>query len=117
MKAEPERVVRLHERSRLFLELARAHNLATGTSNGSPIVPVITGDPALAVQLSGELLKKGIVVQPILHPAVDHSASRLRFFINAQHTEEQIRIAVEAVALLKSELRLSSLDVATSDNP
>jgi len=117
MKAEPERVVRLRERSRLFVELARARNLATGTSKGSPIVPVITGDPVLAVRLSGELLKKGIVVQPMVHPAVDRSASRLRFFINALHTEEQIRIAVEAVALVRSELRPSSLDVGLADDP
>ncbi len=116
MKAEPERVARLRARSRLFLELARAHNLTTGTSHDSPIVPVITGDPVLAVQLSGELLKKGIAVQPMVHPAVDHSASRLRFFINTLHSEEQIRIAVDAVTRLKSELRPSRPDMALADN-
>jgi 8-amino-7-oxononanoate synthase len=103
MKAEPERVARLRERSRLFLELARARDLATGTSNGTAIIPLITGDPLLAVELSDELLKNGIVVQPIVHPAVDHSASRLRFFINSLQTEEQIRATIETLGLLVSQ--------------
>jgi hypothetical protein len=37
-------------------------------------------------------------VQPILHPAVEESASRLRFFITSDHKESQIRETVEAVA-------------------
>ncbi len=116
MKAEPQRVARLRKRSQLFLELARARNLATGTSNGSAIVPLITGDPVLAVELSDELLKKEIVVQPVVYPAVDRSASRLRFFINALHTEEQIRTTVEAVALLISRPRPSPLNVTLAHN-
>jgi 8-amino-7-oxononanoate synthase len=116
MKAEPQRVARLRKRSQLFLELARARHLATGTSNGSAIVPLITGDPVLAVELSDELLKKEIVVQPIVYPAVDRSASRLRFFINALHTEEQIRTTVEAVAVLISRLRPSPLNVTPAHN-
>jgi 7-keto-8-aminopelargonate synthetase-like enzyme len=116
MKAEPQRVARLRQRSQLFLELARARHLATGTSNGSAIVPLITGDPVLAVELSDELLKQEIVVQPIVYPAVNRSASRLRFFINALQTEEQIRTTVEAVALLISRLRPSPLNVTLAHN-
>ena len=41
---------------------------------------------------------RGINVQPILYPAVEEKAARLRFFITAVHTEEQIRAAVDAVA-------------------
>ena len=40
---------------------------------------------------------RGINVQPILHPAVEESAARLRFFVTAKHTEEQIRLTVDAV--------------------
>ncbi len=115
MKAEPERVTRLRRRSRLFLELAKAQNLVTGTSDGSAIVPLITGDPRLAVELSDELLKQGILVQPIVYPAVDRNASRLRFFINALQTEDQIRTSVETVALLMSRLRPSPLSVVLAD--
>jgi 8-amino-7-oxononanoate synthase len=105
MKAEPERVARLRARSRLFFELAGAHNFATGSSCATPIVPLITGDPLLAVELSDQLLKQGIVAQPIVHPAVAHSASRLRFFVNALHSDEQIRTTVDTLGLLISRLR------------
>ncbi len=115
MKAEPQRVAWLHQRSQLFLDLARARNLATGTSNGAAVVPLMTGDPVLAVGLSDELLKQGVVVQPIVYPAVDRSASRLRFFINALHTEEQIYTTVEAVAALISRLRPSPLNETLAD--
>jgi hypothetical protein len=37
-------------------------------------------------------------VQPILYPAVEESAARLRFFVTARHTEPQIRTTVDAVA-------------------
>ena len=33
-------------------------------------------------------------VQPIIHPAVAERAARLRFFVSASHTEEQMRTAV-----------------------
>ena len=109
MKAEPQRVARLRERSQLFLELAKARDMATGTSNGSAIIPIITGDTVLAVQLSDKLFKEGIVVQPIVYPAVARSASRLRFFVNALHTEEQIRTTVGTVALLMRQMSPSRL--------
>ncbi len=44
--------------------------------------------------------ERGINVQPILYPAVPERAARLRFFLTAQHTEEQVR---EAVAILREE--------------
>ena len=37
-------------------------------------------------------------MQPILHPAVEEKAARLRFFITSDHTEQQIRDTVAAVA-------------------
>ncbi|MCH2115477.1 MAG: aminotransferase class I/II-fold pyridoxal phosphate-dependent enzyme [Pirellulales bacterium] len=98
LQEEPDRVARLSENARLFLRLAKNVGLNTGLSRGTPIVPVITGNSERAVQLSHALFERGINVQPILYPAVEESAARLRFFITSSHTEEQIRTAVEAVA-------------------
>jgi 7-keto-8-aminopelargonate synthetase-like enzyme len=95
---EPERVARLQSNARQFLELARRHGLNTGFSNKTPVVPVITGNSLHALHLSRRLFERGINVQPILYPAVEEKAARLRFFITAAHTEEQIRMTVEAVA-------------------
>lgn len=98
MQEEPERVARLAENSRLFLRLAKDAGLNTGTSNNTPVVPVITGNSEHALRLSHQLRLRGINVQPILYPAVEERAARLRFFITSTHTAEQIRFTVRAVA-------------------
>ena len=104
LEAEPERVERLHQRSALFLELCREAELNTGDSGGTPVIPVITGNSMVALRLSHRLRGEGINVQPILYPAVDESAARLRFFITSEHSEEQIRMTVAKVAEHLAEL-------------
>jgi len=61
-------------------------------------VPVILGNSVHCLRLSQALMQRGINVQPILHPAVEESAARLRFFITSMHTEQQIRYTVDATA-------------------
>ena len=95
---EPDRVARLSRNSRMFLQLAKEAGLDTGMSNNTPVVPVITGNSDHALRLSHALYQRGINVQPILYPAVEESAARLRFFITSTHTEEQIRETVAATA-------------------
>jgi 7-keto-8-aminopelargonate synthetase-like enzyme len=50
------------------------------------------------VRLSNALLQKGINVNPILYPAVPEELARLRFFVTVDHTDDQIRYAVDAAA-------------------
>jgi len=105
MKAEPERVSRLQARSRLFLKLAQERGLNTGLSGGSAVVPVILGDSIKSLQLGQRLFELGINVQAMLYPSVPEEEARLRFFITAQHTEEQIKFTVDTVAEQLEELR------------
>lgn len=98
LKSEPERVRRLQEMSRLFLNEARRHGLNTGSSHDTAVIPVITGNSMLALKMSRKLFDAGINVQPILYPAVEESAARLRFFINSTHTPQQIHFAIQQVA-------------------
>jgi 8-amino-7-oxononanoate synthase len=98
LQQEPHRVSRLQARSRLFLKLAQEQGLNTGLSNNTPIVPVIVGNSLHALRLCRQLFERGVNVQPILHPAVEEQASRLRFFISCCHSEEQIQQAVVATA-------------------
>jgi 8-amino-7-oxononanoate synthase len=51
-----------------------------------------------AARLSEALFRRKINVQPIVYPAVQERAARLRFFISSEHTEAQIRTTVEALA-------------------
>lgn len=98
LRQHPERVAQLQARSRLFLKLARGQGLNTGLSNNTPIIPVILGSSLNALRLSRQLFERGINVQPILYPAVEEQAARLRFFISCCHSEEQIRQTVAATA-------------------
>jgi 7-keto-8-aminopelargonate synthetase-like enzyme len=98
LEAEPERVARLHQRSELFLNLARERGLNTGMSSGSAVVPVILGNSMDCLRLSQALFDRSINVQPIMHPAVEEKAARLRFFITSDHSEKQIRETIDAVA-------------------
>jgi 8-amino-7-oxononanoate synthase len=94
---EPERVARLRERVGQFFALARAGGVDTGLSQGFSIVPAIIGSSLKAAKASNELFKLGINVQPIIYPAVEERAARLRFFLSAMHTDEQVRTALGAL--------------------
>jgi 8-amino-7-oxononanoate synthase len=100
LRREPDRVRRLHENASLFLSLAKARGLNTGSSAGTPIIPIVTGDSIRAVRLSQQLLERGINVQPMVAPAVNETGARLRFFVASTHTADQIRHAVDAIASL-----------------
>lgn len=98
IQREPWRVTRLRERSELFLKLAQDCNLDTGSSSDTPVIPIIVGSSTRAIQVSQLLLERGINARPILYPAVRESAARVRFFLTAEHTEEQVVRAVETLA-------------------
>jgi 8-amino-7-oxononanoate synthase len=91
MNSEPWRIENLRQRGKLFLRLAREAGLNTGHSLGFSVIPVITGSSSSAARVSNALLERGINVQPIIHPAVEERAARLRFFMNCAHTEEHVR--------------------------
>jgi len=95
---EPGRVARLHALSSLFLRLARERGLNTGGAGGTPVIPIIVGNSVRCILLSRALSRRGINVQPIIHPAVPEHATRLRVFITVNHSESLIRGAVDAIA-------------------
>jgi 8-amino-7-oxononanoate synthase len=101
MHKEPARVARLHDRGALFLELARAAGIDTGTSAGISVIPAIVGGSLRAARVSAAMFERGINVQPILYPAVPEKLARLRFFMSCEHSEADIR---EAVSALRAEL-------------
>ncbi len=97
MLDEPQRVARLRQRAGYFLARAREQGVATGTSGGHAIVPAMIGSSLNATRLSQQLFARGFNVQPIIHPAVEERAARLRFFISTTHTEGQIDAVLAAI--------------------
>ncbi|MFD4867185.1 aminotransferase class I/II-fold pyridoxal phosphate-dependent enzyme [Streptomyces sp. NPDC058412] len=96
--AEPQRVRVLRDNARLFLGLAASAGLATGSSADTPIVPCVLGASARTLQVAGGLFDRGIIADPIVHPAVEDGLSRLRFFLTSEHREDDIRRAVAVLA-------------------
>ncbi len=115
LRSEPDRTEKLHRNGALFLEEARKAGLDTGLSVGFSVVPVLVGDSLRAVQLSNELLEDGVNALPIIHPAVPEGQARLRFFITCNHTEEQIRHAVEATSRRLKSLEQRKFGLASLD--
>src|SRR6201996_1865126 len=107
LEREPHRPRRLRDRARFFRQVARECGLTIGGDEESPVASLVVGDDKMAVALSHNLLEHGIEVQPIVRPAVSATTARLRFFLTANHTEEQIQETVPVVAQELEKLRRS----------
>lgn len=100
LRREPERVAKLQARSQLFRAALAQEGVRVPVSPvPSPIVPVVIGDQYLCMRVSRKLFDHGTYVQPVIYPAVPADGALLRFFITADHTEEQLRRTARAVAL------------------
>lgn len=108
LEREPHRPKRLRERAKFFRQVARENGLTVGGDEESPVASLIVGDDKMAMLLSRNLLQQGIEVQPIVRPAVSATTARLRFFLTANHTEEQILETVPVVARELEKLRRSA---------
>ncbi len=108
LEREPHRPKRLRDRAKFFRKVARENGLNVGGDEESPVASLIVGDDKMAMMLSHNLLAYGIEVQPIVRPAVSATTARLRFFLTANHTEEQILETVPVVARELEKLRRSA---------
>ena len=112
LNKSPELVKKLQSNSQLFLTLAKEAGLDTGMAQGTPIIPIITGDSIRALKLSEALYDAGINAQPILYPAVPEKETRVRIFMTAAHSEEQIRHSVKELAAAWEKIK--NVDVAAT---
>jgi 8-amino-7-oxononanoate synthase len=99
LRQEPQRVEKLRDNARFFLDAARQAGLDTGMSHDSAIVPVILRDSDVSLQLVHRLMSEdGIYVHAMLYPSVPRDMVRLRFFLSSTHTNQQLAYTVERVA-------------------
>jgi len=98
MHREPERVTKLQSNGAYFVERAKKARLNTGMSAGLSVVPIIVGDSLRTVSLAQKIYNRGIYALPIIPPGVPDKSARLRFFITAEHSKEQIEQAVAVTA-------------------
>jgi 8-amino-7-oxononanoate synthase len=95
--AEPDRrKTLLAHADRLRAELGDRLGFNLGQST-SPIIPLIVGDSAAALDLSAQLLEHGLLVPAIRPPTVPESSSRLRITPIAAHTEADLDALISAL--------------------
>ena len=69
-----------------------------------PIVPIMLGDAALAGKMAERLLEKGIYVIAFSYPVVPQGKARIRTQVSAEHTRDDLNLAVNAFKEVKKEL-------------
>jgi glycine C-acetyltransferase len=105
LEAHPERVRRLHENARYFRE--QLIGLGFKPLPGeTPIVPVILGETAKAIQMSDLLLEEGVFVTGFGYPVVPQGHARVRCQLSAAHTRDDLDFALRAFKKVGSRLGL-----------
>jgi 8-amino-7-oxononanoate synthase len=96
LKREPERVQRLHRNGALFLDEARALGLDSGRAIGVGMLPIMVGASTRAAKVVTRMYERGINTSLIIYPGVPMNAGRLRFFLRADTTPQEISRALHA---------------------
>ena len=103
--AQPERVQRLHDNARYFREQIIEAGFKP-IPGETPIVPIIVGETAAAIQMSDALLDEGVFVTGFGYPVVPQGQARVRCQISAAHTRDDLDTAVRAFKKAGRKLKL-----------
>src|SRR2546425_703809 len=95
LEESPDLVDRMRERTRFFKKGLQDLGVDTGESE-TPITPVIAGEETKAVELSRLLWEEGVFTPAIVFPTVPKGRSRVRTIVTADHTEEDLKEALDA---------------------
>jgi glycine C-acetyltransferase len=105
LERHPERVTTLRSNASYFRE--RLLGLGFKPLPGqTPIIPVILGETAKAIEMSRLLLDEGVFVTGFGFPVVPQGQARIRCQISAAHTRADLDQALEAMARIGRRLGL-----------
>jgi glycine C-acetyltransferase len=105
IEQHPERVAALRNNTHYF----REHIIEAGFKpipGETPIVPIIVGETAAAMQMSDMLLDEGVFVTGFGFPVVPQGQARVRCQISAAHTIADLDVAVSAFKTVGRKLKL-----------
>ncbi len=103
LEAHPERVRALRENAAYFRDRLRELGFAP-LPGETPIIPVILGETAQAIEMSERLLQEGVFVTGFGFPVVPQGQARIRCQISAAHTREDLDQALAAMRRVGSRL-------------
>ncbi|MFI5250315.1 MAG: glycine C-acetyltransferase [Gemmatimonadales bacterium] len=93
--AHPERVRTLRDNTRYFREQITEAGFKP-LAGETPIVPIIVGETATAIQMSDMLLDEGVFVTGFGFPVVPKGEARVRCQLSAAHTRADLDQAIAA---------------------
>ncbi len=96
LEGHPERVTTLRENARYFREQLLGFGFQP-LPGETPIVPVILGETAKAIEMSNRLLAQGVFVTGFGFPVVPQGQARIRCQISAAHTRTDLDQALAAI--------------------
>jgi glycine C-acetyltransferase len=95
IEREPERVEQLRENARYFREQITEAGFKP-LAGETPIIPIIVGETAAAIQMSDALLDEGVFVTGFGYPVVPQGQARVRCQISAGHSRNDLDVAIAA---------------------
>jgi len=95
IEKHPERVTKLRDNSQYFREAITEAGFKP-LPGETPIIPIIVGETAAAIQMSDALLDEGVFVTGFGFPVVPHGQARVRCQISAAHSRDDLDVAVRA---------------------
>lgn len=105
LREHPERVTTLHENARYFREQLAALGFKP-LQGETPIIPVILGETAKAIQMSNLLLDEGVFVTGFGYPVVPKGQARVRCQVSAGHSRDDLDEALRAFSKVGKKLGL-----------
>ncbi|MEO6528315.1 MAG: glycine C-acetyltransferase [Gemmatimonadaceae bacterium] len=105
IERHPERVQTLRDNARYFRERIIEAGFKP-LAGETPIIPIIVGETAAAMQMSDLLLAEGVFVTGFGFPVVPQGQARVRCQISAAHTRADLDAAVAAFVRVGRTLKL-----------
>ncbi len=99
LRTEPDRQERLTAIAKNFRSRLRESGFILPVGD-SPIIPILLGDEATALEMSDQLLKEGLLAVAIRPPTVPRGSSRLRITLSSEHKPEEVERLLAALAAL-----------------
>lgn len=105
IEQQPERVQKLRDNAQYF----REHITEAGFKplpGETPIIPIIVGETAAAIQMSDALLEQGVFVTGFGYPVVPQGQARVRCQISAAHSRDDLDTAVRVFKKVGQRLKI-----------
>lgn len=72
----------------------------------TPIIPILIGDEKIAINMSKDLLSRGIFSPPIRWPGVPYGQARMRFTVTCQYSREQLDRLMENLIIIGKKYKI-----------